>query len=178
MVDLSWGAILTTGDGRSATVREWCEQTGVTRQALRHRLKAGKDLDQALQPMVGRPEAKDMTGQMHDRLRVLHRSPRPGSDAAYWTCLCDPELGGCGTIKDIRGSSLRSGQVRSCGCLRMERFSQPDGDGKPSRSALSLRAEGMVRFHTWVHEDDRDELRRISTELRRRRRSAANKTPR
>lgn len=175
-VDLSWNAILTTSEGRSATVREWCDKIGMSRQALRHRLNAGEDLDVALRPMTGRIRAKDMTNLVFDRLRVLHRADRPIVGSVYWTCLCDPELGGCGTIKDIRGNALRSGQVRSCGCLRSERFSRPDS--LPNKSVVNRKAEGMVRFNTWVHLDDRDELQRFAADLRRRRRSAAGDRPR
>ena len=33
-----------------------------------------------------------------------------------WNCLCE-----CGNSKLIRGSSLRSGATRSCGCLQKEK---------------------------------------------------------
>ena len=37
----------------------------------------------------------------------------------YWICQCE-----CGTIKSIRGTSLRAGEIQSCGCLRLERSNQ------------------------------------------------------
>lgn len=33
---------------------------------------------------------------------------------SYWKCKCN----NCGSIKTIRGSSLRSGITKSCGCIK------------------------------------------------------------
>ena len=35
---------------------------------------------------------------------------------AYWVCKCD-----CGKIKTINGNNLKSGKVKSCGCLHKEK---------------------------------------------------------
>lgn len=52
----------------------------------------------------------DLTGQTFGKLKVLKKAENK-SGKAYWTCQCE-----CGTIKDIRGSHLRSGSIISCGC--------------------------------------------------------------
>lgn len=60
----------------------------------------------------------DMTGQRFGRLTVIERvTPKPKEKYAYWKCLCD-----CGNEKVVTGSRLRSGDSRSCGCLRSEKM--------------------------------------------------------
>lgn len=51
---------------------------------------------------------KDLTGQKFHRLTVLGPTDSP----SYWRTLCD-----CGNEKVVRGSSLVSGNTKSCGCL-------------------------------------------------------------
>lgn len=59
----------------------------------------------------------DITGRRFTRLVVLGRAPRRGRDAgAVFFCHCD-----CGQDRVVRGASLRSGAVKSCGCLRLQR---------------------------------------------------------
>jgi hypothetical protein len=59
----------------------------------------------------------DLTGRTFDRLRVLERvEPRDrADDHAMWACECD-----CGARVTVRGAKLRSGAIRSCGCLRAD----------------------------------------------------------
>lgn len=56
----------------------------------------------------------DLTGQKYGKLTILSRVV-PHSNPIYWVCKCE-----CGTIKNIKGASLRSGAVQSCGCLKNE----------------------------------------------------------
>lgn len=59
----------------------------------------------------------DLTGNKYGRLTVLHKdSNRKTNNGSYWICQCE-----CGTIKSIKSSSLRRGEILSCGCLRNER---------------------------------------------------------
>lgn len=55
----------------------------------------------------------DITGQKFGRLLVVRLSPnkKPGQRSAIWECRCD-----CGKTKEVRGTSLRFGTSRSCGC--------------------------------------------------------------
>jgi len=59
----------------------------------------------------------DLTGQVFERLTVLEIAKKTPyySSELFWLCLCT-----CGTKKIIRSGSLRSGVVKSCGCLRRE----------------------------------------------------------
>lgn len=54
---------------------------------------------------------KDITGQVFGDLKVLGKAiDKNGKWNNKWTCECT-----CGTIKDINGHSLRSGETTSCG---------------------------------------------------------------
>lgn len=55
------------------------------------------------------------TGMRYGRLSVLRKAVNKGSDHVYWTCLCD-----CGKEVAVRGSHLRSGETRSCGCYQRD----------------------------------------------------------
>ena len=72
----------------------------------------------------------DLTGQHFGRLTVIERvgiyrwKSNPKRTEPLWRCLCDPELGGCGTEFLAMGNNLRSGKTRSCGCLRAEKSAE------------------------------------------------------
>ena len=58
----------------------------------------------------------DLTGQKFGRLTVLHKdNERKTNNGSYWICQCE-----CGKIKSIKSSSLRRGEIQSCGCYRTE----------------------------------------------------------
>ena len=56
----------------------------------------------------------DETGNIHHNLFVLYKVVKNGR--VYWHCKCT-----CGNETDVRGDSLRSGDIKSCGCLQRER---------------------------------------------------------
>lgn len=56
-----------------------------------------------------------MTGQRFGRLTVVGDSGESRRGEVLWLCRCD-----CGNVVTLRGSSLRSGNNRSCGCFRRE----------------------------------------------------------
>jgi hypothetical protein len=57
----------------------------------------------------------DETGHRYGRFTVLERFPVKNKSEAYWKCRCD-----CGVEVVVRGSNLRNGSSKSCGCLRAE----------------------------------------------------------
>ena len=62
----------------------------------------------------------DITGQKFGRLTVINKdNERTTKSGSYWLCKCD-----CGKIKSIKSSSLRRGEIQSCGCLRNERVAE------------------------------------------------------
>lgn len=60
---------------------------------------------------------EDLTGQRFGLWTALFRAKDKvgpnGRKATMWRCVCD-----CGTEKDIRQGTLKSGSSKSCGCLR------------------------------------------------------------
>ena len=69
---------------------------------------------------------KDLTGKTFGRLTVLGLDKEANkinkikkNYKTRYICKCE-----CGTIKSIEGSNLKSGDVRSCGCLNREKASE------------------------------------------------------
>lgn len=54
----------------------------------------------------------DLTGQRYGKLVVLSQLPKEGMYYRY-LCKCD-----CGNTIEVRSENLRSGRVKSCGCLK------------------------------------------------------------
>lgn len=80
----------------------------------------------------------NLLGQRFGRLVVIARAkPRRPSREAWWQCRCD-----CGGTAAVRGSDLRRGQTKSCGCLARElasmRTRRHGFDGTPEYAALRL----------------------------------------
>ena len=58
----------------------------------------------------------DLTGNKYGKLTVLKKDEeRKTKSGSYWICQCE-----CGNIKSVKSSSLRRGEIQSCGCLRKE----------------------------------------------------------
>lgn len=57
----------------------------------------------------------DLTGQRFSKLVVIESSikRKRGRNRTHWKCICD-----CGNIKEVEGTDLKRGNVKSCGCLR------------------------------------------------------------
>ena len=60
----------------------------------------------------------DITGQRFGRLIVIERSTKRGKQV-YWRCMCD-----CGDVSVVRGSCLRCGNTKSCGCLNLQKMNE------------------------------------------------------
>lgn len=63
------------------------------------------------------PKKIDLTGQRFGRLLVIRESGRAKGGRVTWLCKCD-----CGAETVVRRDNLRSGHVKSCGCLRDEKL--------------------------------------------------------
>lgn len=57
----------------------------------------------------------DITGKRFGRLTVIEFDGKGNDGQARWKCVCD-----CGTITFSSSGNLRSGRMKSCGCLRRE----------------------------------------------------------
>lgn len=59
----------------------------------------------------------DITGNKYNRLTVIRIHPqRTKSNHILWECVCE-----CGIEKLVEGQDLKSGKVKSCGCLNREK---------------------------------------------------------
>lgn len=56
----------------------------------------------------------DMSNFENDTIKVLSRAGSNNSQIALWRCLCKV----CGNIFITKGSSIRNGDTKSCGCIR------------------------------------------------------------
>ena len=54
----------------------------------------------------------DITGQKFNRLTAISKIENSNSKKARWLCKCD-----CGNFTEASGDNLRTGNVKSCGCL-------------------------------------------------------------
>jgi hypothetical protein len=61
------------------------------------------------------PKIVDLTDQRFGRLMVQSRAESDPCGSPRWLCKCD-----CGTLKVVVVNNLRSGDTKSCGCLRKE----------------------------------------------------------
>lgn len=59
--------------------------------------------------------AGNLIGKKFGRLTVIRKVGVDKNNFVYWECKCD-----CGNIKVIRGTSLKRGLTKSCGCLQKE----------------------------------------------------------
>lgn len=59
--------------------------------------------------------AEDLRGRRFGLLTVIEKSDkRPNNDGwAHWECKCD-----CGKTTVVASGNLKSGNTRSCGCLK------------------------------------------------------------
>lgn len=60
-------------------------------------------------------KARNLAGKRFQRLIVITSAGADRWRSALWLCQCD-----CGSQKIIRGSSLSSGNTKSCGCIQRE----------------------------------------------------------
>ena len=82
---------------------------------------------------------KDLTGKRFGRLIVICIGNRlPGRNYA-WLCLCS-----CGNYKIVRGTCLKTGDTKSCGCLRVEKLHIRRGKEHPSWKGGINKSNGKV----------------------------------
>lgn len=83
----------------------------------------------------------DLTGQRFGRLVVIKDSGLDAFRQIIWSCLCD-----CGIHTTVRGGCLRSGNTKSCGCLKHEKYNLRHGHaGKKTRSPTYVTWQRMLQ---------------------------------
>lgn len=117
-------------------------------------------------------QLNDLIGQRFGRWQVLRlarivkykrrtvNNRQTTVSISYWTCECTEKFGGCGTEREVMGSSLTAQQnpSRSCGCLARElssgRLSNKTGlnaIGSRKYRPFTTRVKSLVgkRFGKW-----------------------------
>lgn len=87
------------------------------------------------------PRFIDLTGQVFGRLTVLRRSGASAAGHARWFCSCE-----CGNTVYVLRPYLRTGETKSCGCLRSDRTREAN-----TKHGLSYHSS----YNTWVSMLDR-----------------------
>ena len=85
----------------------------------------GTKMTEQIKKTAGR-KPRDLTNQIFGRLTAIEIVGKDKLGNAIWLCQCD-----CGNTKEVRVSSLTTGNTRSCGCLVRENnnlsYAQRDG---------------------------------------------------
>ncbi len=74
---------------------------------------------------------KDLVGMKFGRLTVVSFSRLTNCRRSMWICQCE-----CGKEVEVEGSSLKNGNTKSCGCLKLERNRLGRRTHGKSRTAL------------------------------------------
>lgn len=62
---------------------------------------------------IGHQNFKDLTGQKFGKLTAVYPIKSILNSKYYWLCSCD-----CGNTVEVLGTSLTSGNTKSCGCIK------------------------------------------------------------
>lgn len=89
-------------------------------------------------------QMETMIGQKVGRWTLLHDF-RKGR-FLYYECRCD-----CGTVRDVKANSIKSGRSKSCGCLKRERAVQEIAKNSAKRIATN------AAYHTNFQAIEREE---------------------
>lgn len=85
--------------------------------------------------------AEDLSGRRFGRLTVIRKAENQ-NHRTRWFCRCD-----CGEEKIVASRDLKSGKVKSCGCLRR------DGNGKNKKDIEGRRFGRLIALYPTSHRD-------------------------
>lgn len=95
----------------------------------------------------------DETGKRVGRWRVVGRALKGARSDARWLVVCD-----CGTEKVLRGTELRRGRSKSCGCLAREllrnRLTKANGEAGTNAFLSGYKASAQRRKLVWSISDE------------------------
>lgn len=90
----------------------------------------------------------DITGMTFNRLTVTSFSHRTPTRKIYWNTICQ-----CGKETKVRGDQLKSGWIKSCGCLTKDVRATQIGENNPNWkggiSKESHLARTCLDYHVW-----------------------------
>lgn len=111
----------------------------------------------------------DLTNMTFDRLKVesfaYTHTTKSGQRVAYWNCICE-----CGNHKVIRGTALKSGYTRSCGCFRKETLHDLQTKDLTEQRFGKLVAKKLLytneqRRNVWLCECDCGNFKEVTSDL-------------
>jgi hypothetical protein len=78
------------------------------------------------------PPAVNLTGRRFGRLTAIRATDERRCGKVVWSCLCDPDRGGCGRTVGVPSTALlHKGQV-SCGCRRVQEAAKRQAGRTPT----------------------------------------------
>ena len=87
----------------------------------------------------------DRIGERYGRLLVTKKAPSKHGYARWW-CLCD-----CGKTKNVSGTCLQQGRIKSCGCLRRETATQRAAINSKSNELAAGEAACNLLYAVYRH---------------------------
>lgn len=72
-------------------------------------------MDTILKVVVNLSKIKDITGEKYNKLTAIKYIGKTKNGSAIWLWKCD-----CGNEKEIIANSVKTGNTKSCGCLKKE----------------------------------------------------------
>ncbi|MGU1083844.1 hypothetical protein ACSEN7_26860 [Pseudomonas aeruginosa] len=86
----------------------------------------------------------DLSGREFGLLTVLDKAGRDGTGKTLWRCECR-----CGQITFATGLNLRSGNTKSCGCLKRRTGSDNPKYKKPDAATTHRRKRAGAAYKQW-----------------------------
>jgi hypothetical protein len=90
---------------------------------------------------------RDLTGEIFNKLTVIEQSDdyisANGTHYDKWRCRCE-----CGNIIEIRGSSLRNGCTKSCGCLQKRIVSKLSSEVNKRYNDYEVQEDYVIMYTT------------------------------
>lgn len=104
-----------TIDGETKNLQQWCDHYGVSRSMVAARLNRGWTIERALTQQKRARDTEELIGQRFGRLIVTEFVGTDKHRYSVYECACD-----CGNVTRVNANKLKTGHVRSCGCLKDE----------------------------------------------------------
>lgn len=124
----------------------------------------GNDLRNGGTKTCGHNSFIDITGQKFNRLLVIQKIDYKEhnyntDEGSRWLCQCD-----CGGLTEVRGTDLRSGRIKSCGCLRNEAAmvnikKMQKGPSKGEQRIADILTKTKISFETEKSFNDEKKIR-------------------
>lgn len=86
----------------------------------------------------------DLRGQTFWNLTVLERAGRDSTGKTMWRCLCR-----CGQVTNVIGLNLKTGNTKSCGCLKRRTGSANPKFKPPDPATVNRRKRSNSAYKHW-----------------------------